>query len=221
MHYFNFNIKKYRSKTAHLSNDEDLAYRRLLEHYYDEERPIPNETQSVSRRLRMASQPDVVRTVLEEFFTLGDDNCWHHHECDEVIAKYHKKAKTNQINGLNGGRPPSKPSGLRMGTQKKPSRNLNQEPITTINTINNHTSTTAARGSTGLVFDSGEIGKKPIETLLLDSDLQRLTEKAPGWDKYRLMTLYDEFTKNKPLPKDRKAAFFGWVNKFTKNQPPA
>lgn len=85
----------------------------------------------------------------------------------------------------------------------------------------NHSSSTAARGSEGLVFDSGNGGRKPIETLLQDSDLQRLAAKAPGWDKYRLMTLYDEFSQSKPPPKDRKAAFFGWVDKFTKNQPPA
>lgn len=221
MHYFSFNIKKYRSKTAHLSNDEDLAYRRLLEHYYDEERPIPNETHSVSRRIRMSGQQDVVRVILEEFFTLGDDNCWHHHECDEIIAQYNKRAKINKINGLSGGRPPSKPNGLPVATEKEPNRNLNHKPITNNNTKPNHTSSTAARGSLGLVFDSGEIGKKPIETLLQDSDLQRLSVAAPGWDKYRLMSLYDDFTKDKPVAKKRKEAFFGWVDKFTKNKPPA
>jgi len=34
MHYYQFNIKTYIASTAHLTNGEDLAYRRLIDHYY-------------------------------------------------------------------------------------------------------------------------------------------------------------------------------------------
>jgi len=66
MHYFPFHIGDYRSSTAHLTNEEDLAYRRLLEMYYDLEGPIPLDTEWVSRRIRV--EASVVRDVLNDMF---------------------------------------------------------------------------------------------------------------------------------------------------------
>lgn len=130
MHYYSFHIGDYRSSTAHLSNEEDLAYRRLLDMYYDTEQPIPIDTQWVSRRLRVGIE--VVIAVLDDFFTLADDG-WHHERCDEEIEKYHVLADRNRKNGKLGGRP-KKPSGLPVDTQSEPSRNpLERQPIT-----NNH-----------------------------------------------------------------------------------
>ena len=65
MHYFQFNIADYRSATTHLSNDEDLAYRRLLDMYYDTEQKIPLDTQWVARRLRVGTE------VVEAVFNYG------------------------------------------------------------------------------------------------------------------------------------------------------
>lgn len=124
MHYFPFHIGDYRSSTAHLSNDEDLAYRRLIEMYYDTEAPIPVETQRVSRRIRIAE--DVVAIVLEDFFVLTDDG-WRHERCDEEISKYNEMAERNRRNGRAGGRPKNP-----LAPQAKPSGKAtkNQEPIT-------------------------------------------------------------------------------------------
>ena len=44
MNYYSFHIGDYRGATAHLSNEEDLAYRRLLDMCYDTESAIPLET---------------------------------------------------------------------------------------------------------------------------------------------------------------------------------
>ena len=68
MHYYNFNIGDYMKHTLHLSLEEDLAYRRLLDMYYDSESAIPNNISLVSRRLRMP--PEIVESVLHEFFEL-------------------------------------------------------------------------------------------------------------------------------------------------------
>jgi uncharacterized protein YdaU (DUF1376 family) len=101
MHYFSFNISDYNSATAHLTNDEDLAYRRLLSFYYDKEAPIPLETQQVARRLRLGSE--LVLTVLKEFFTETPDG-WRNERCDAEIAEYHRKAEISRNNGKLGGR---------------------------------------------------------------------------------------------------------------------
>jgi uncharacterized protein YdaU (DUF1376 family) len=131
MHYYQFHIGDYRASTAHLSNEEDLAFRRLLDMYYDTEKPIPTDTQWVARRLRI--EPHVVRDVLNDMFVCGDDG-WRHDRCDLEIAHYHQLAERNRENGRKGGRP-KKPSGLPQETQVEPKITLtsNHEPIT-----NNH-----------------------------------------------------------------------------------
>ena len=101
MHYFAFNIADYNSATAHLSNEEDLAYRRLLCFYYDKEAPIPLETQQVARRLRLGY--DLLQTVLNEFFVETSEG-WRNDRCDAEIAEYHRKADISRKNGALGGR---------------------------------------------------------------------------------------------------------------------
>ena len=71
MHYYSFHIGDYRSATTHLSNDEDLAYRRLLDMYYDTEKPIPLDTTWVARRIRIDAV--VVSGVLQDMFEQRED----------------------------------------------------------------------------------------------------------------------------------------------------
>lgn len=101
MYHYPHHIGDYGKKTAHLSNDEDLAYRRLIEMYYDREHPIPSDTQWVARRLRLGVE--VIEVVLNDFFSKGDDG-WHNKRCDDEIAKYHQMAARNRANGAKGGR---------------------------------------------------------------------------------------------------------------------
>ena len=101
MHYFQFNIADYRSATVHLSNEEDLAYRRLLDMYYDMETKIPLDTQWVARRIRVDAE--VIRNVLTDMFEQHEDG-WFHARCQETIEHYHAMAEKNRANGKLGGR---------------------------------------------------------------------------------------------------------------------
>jgi uncharacterized protein YdaU (DUF1376 family) len=101
MHYYQFNIGDYRAATAHLSNEEDLAYRRLLDMYYDTENQIPLDTQWVAKRLRLDTE--VVKSVLQDMFKLTEVG-WHHGRCETVIDQYHAMAEKNRANGRLGGR---------------------------------------------------------------------------------------------------------------------
>lgn len=139
MHYYQFHIGDYISHTIHLSLEEDLAYRRLLDMYYDTERPIPNNIPLVSRRLRLGS--DVVQSVLDEFF-VASDNGYKNLRADLEIREYHAFLEKQRSNGKLGGRPKK--------TQRKPIANLsqtqnnpNQEPIT----INQEPKVKTQRGS--------------------------------------------------------------------------
>lgn len=138
MHYYKFNIADWNLGTAHLSLVEEAIYFRLINFYYDTEQPIPLETQSVFRRLRMGSESVVAQQIIDEFF-VKTDNGYIHDRCDKIIAEYKKTEKKNKKNGAKGGRPrkdaassetQEKPTGLFLGTQEQPKHNPNQEPRT-------------------------------------------------------------------------------------------
>jgi len=128
MHYYKFNIGDWHLATSHLSLEEEAVYFKLINYYYDTELPIPVETQSVIRRLRLGSVKDIVGIVLSEFFVLQDDG-WHHLRCDEEISKYHHKAEVNQRIGKLGGRPKKTQSVLEGLPQI--TLTTNHKPITT------------------------------------------------------------------------------------------
>ena len=71
MHYYQFHIGDYKSHTHHLSLMEDLAYRRLLDHYYLHQAPIKQ--REIARQIGMRDHEQEVLTVLNEFFLSTDD----------------------------------------------------------------------------------------------------------------------------------------------------
>jgi uncharacterized protein YdaU (DUF1376 family) len=125
MYYYQFHIGDYRAATSHLNNEEDLAYRRLLDMYYDTESCIPLDTQWVSRRIRIAH--DVVLSVLIDMFQKTESG-WFHPVCDRNLKQYIAKAETARTNGKSGGRPKKNP----VGSQQEPDGKLtnNHKPIT-------------------------------------------------------------------------------------------
>lgn len=69
MYKYLHHISDFMVATAHLSPVEECFYRRALDFYYLNEKPLPKETQSVFRRLRANTQEerDAVLIVLQEF----------------------------------------------------------------------------------------------------------------------------------------------------------
>ena len=91
MHYYQFNIGDYKSHTEHLSEMEDLAYRRLLDWYYLHESPIPLDLDEVSRQIRMRSHTECIAVVLREFFEHTKKG-WVSHRANIEIAKAGEKS---------------------------------------------------------------------------------------------------------------------------------
>jgi uncharacterized protein YdaU (DUF1376 family) len=176
MHYYNFNIGDYMKHTLHLTPEEDLAYRRLLDMYYDSESPIPNNIPLVSRRLRMDAE--IVESVLKEFFDLTDEG-YRNYRADGEIADYHKYLAKQQANGKLGGRPKKsqrKPTDNPSLTQDEPKKSLNNKQQTT----NNNQINTPEGVSDSLFKDFLEVrkGKKAKWTETALKGLQREAVKA-------------------------------------------
>lgn len=150
MHKIMFHIGDFMRDTAHLSPLEECFYRRALDFYYLNEKPLPKETSQVFRRLRAITEEDknAVLNVLNDFFFEEKDG-FHNHRCDVEIEKYQKNAEKSRENGKSGGRPKKnkssdnqqdktsevfeKTSQVILGFENETQKNLNQEPIT-----NNH-----------------------------------------------------------------------------------
>jgi uncharacterized protein YdaU (DUF1376 family) len=129
MHFYQFHIGDYKSHTHHLSPMEDLAYRRLLDHYYLHEAPIKQ--RDIARQIGLRDNEQEVLTVLDEFF-VSTENGFINPRADEEIAKYRKfsedgkKGAAKRWHKGTNGEANSPPNATPIATN-------NQEPIT-----NNH-----------------------------------------------------------------------------------
>lgn len=145
MHYFKFNIGDYAKATRHLNNLEDLAYRRLIELYYDTEKPLPNDVKKLARLINMRENTEEIDVVLSDFFNLTNDG-FQQKRIDEEITDYHRGADTARANGKKGGRPkkanpnpdetqgkPKKTQRVNLANPDETGLKANQEPLT-----NNH-----------------------------------------------------------------------------------
>ena len=174
MHYYQFNIGDYRAATAHLSNAEDLAYRRLLDMYYDTEKQIPLETEWVAKRLRLDTK--VVKAVLQDMFKLTETG-WHHGRCETVIEQYHAMAEKNRVNGRLGGR---KKNPVASDSQPIAKATINDKPIT------NNDKPIRIQAPSGVspeVWDSFVAQRKASRAVITETvikSIQREANKA-GW----------------------------------------
>ncbi|MHA3051851.1 DUF1376 domain-containing protein [Acinetobacter sp. ANC 4640] len=92
MHYYSFNPKDYMSKTAFLEPMEDLAYRRMLDHCYLTELPLPEDVSEIAMLIRMRSHTESIKVVLHYFFELTPQG----YVCDRIareLAAYHSKSE--------------------------------------------------------------------------------------------------------------------------------
>ena len=129
MHYYQFHIGDYKSHTHHLTVLEDIAYRRLLDHYYLHEAPIKQ--RDIARKIGMRDHEQEVLSVLNEFF-VSTDKGFVSARADEEIAKYREMVDAGKRGAAKRWHSPpdSPPIALPNAT---PIATNNQEPIT-----NNH-----------------------------------------------------------------------------------
>ena len=92
MNFFPWHIGDYKSHTDHLTPKEDICYRRILDHYYLHESPIPNDIPAVARYIKMRDSEEVIKSILIEFFELRGDY-WHSNRADKEIAAYALKSE--------------------------------------------------------------------------------------------------------------------------------
>ncbi len=123
MIWYKFHLGDYITHTTHLSDAEDLAYRRLLDLYYMSEAPIPLDTAFVARKIRL--DLDITESVLSEFFEATEEG-YQNTRCDAEIAKYQHQVATNRSLGKRGGRPKKTESETESKPNMNPKKNKNK-----------------------------------------------------------------------------------------------
>ena len=219
MHYYKFNIADWVKDTAHLSLKEEAILLRLINYYVNTESFIPNKTQMVLRKLRIADESETVGILLDEFFIKSRDG-WRNKELDKIISDYQKRAERNRSNGKSGGRPKNnklaKPSGLpnenQLESVTEPSGNLNQEPL-----ITNEELVTKEPAIKETKKTSSRFAPPSTEEVL-----HYMTERGYPYPKEAEMFV-DYYSSNgwkvgKNPMKDWKAATRNWTKKLTKKQ---
>ncbi len=107
MHFYSFNIKDYRAKTAHLSISEHYIYRSLIDWYYLNEKSLPCDLPKIARLLMLPeSELQNLQNVLDEFFVvkkLKGDPCQSYHlpRIDKEIADYKYKNRKGNTKSTN------------------------------------------------------------------------------------------------------------------------
>lgn len=99
MNYYPFHIGDFAAHTSHLSWEEDIAYRRMLDWYYLNEKALPFDVAKVARLIRMPKSLPAIQVVLDEFFVKSEDG-WHNKRADAeltaMLAKQEQQATKDE-----------------------------------------------------------------------------------------------------------------------------
>jgi hypothetical protein len=94
VNFYPFHLGDYVAHTAHLDPLEDIAYRRLLDLYYQREAALVGSAEQLARMIRMREYEEIVARVLTEFFEEHPNaqgalpTMWRNRRADIEIDKY-------------------------------------------------------------------------------------------------------------------------------------
>ena len=177
MHYYQFHIGDYKSHTHHLTVLEDIAYRRLLDHYYLHEAPIKQ--RDIARQIGMRDHEQEVLSVLNEFF-VSTDKGFVSARADEEIAKYREMVDAGKRGAVKRWlSPPDAPPIA--PPNATPIATKNQEPITINHKPKNTNTVAPPDGVTDMVWQDWlklRKAKKAAVTQTALDGIQREADKA-------------------------------------------
>ena len=176
MNFYPFHIGDYISHTSHLSDAEDLAYRRMIDLYYQTEAPFTS-ILLVSRKVK--STVEIVEVLLQEFFIKQEDG-WHNERADREIAKYQSKANSaRKANHIRWESKADLKSDLKSETVSDTVQILtkNQEPRTK-NQENTNTKVKTPDGVSDTVFQDFVKLRKGLKAPVTETALKGLQREA-------------------------------------------
>lgn len=232
MHYYQFHIGDYKSHAHHLSLLEDLAYRRLLDHYYLHELPIKQ--RDIARQIGMKDQEQEVLTVLEEFFVSTEDG-YINPRADKEIAQYRAFGEAGKLGAAKRWAKPANSPPIQ-GDNSPP----NATPIATINhkpSTNKPKDIQAPDGVSAQVWgDFLKNRKVKLTQTALDAIIREAAKAgwsledalreccARGWRGFKAEWVKPDERKSQPQPKsfaqqEREAGWARWEEQTNRVHP--
>lgn len=127
MNYYQHHIGDFIRDTSRLSNDQCMAYLRLLWLYYETEEPLSGDVDAIA--FRIGANACDVKQILKHFF-FEHEGMWHQARCDKEILAFRNKsdkAKKSAEARWNNAK------AMRTHTERNanvPVSDANQEPVT-------------------------------------------------------------------------------------------
>jgi uncharacterized protein YdaU (DUF1376 family) len=90
VNWYKFRYAEYAAQTRHLSELEDLVYRRCIDLYYGHKQPFPDAAW-VAKRIQI-SDVQVVDSILKEFFRFGEDG-YSYQQADDDLSDFEVKSQ--------------------------------------------------------------------------------------------------------------------------------
>jgi len=130
MHYYPHHIGDFLRDTVSLTPQESYFYLRLIWLYYESEKPLPNDTETLAFKVGARGQEDCLSLLLRTFFRYDSDlNSYTHQRIDAEIRKYQRKAESARgANQIRWTLEKDKKSDLNSDTDQIPTNN--HKPIT-------------------------------------------------------------------------------------------
>lgn len=193
----------YRTKTAGLSLIQHGAYTLLLDEYYNTEKPLSANAVQLHRicsALALEEQ-EAINFILDNFFIKTEEG-YKNKRVEEELAKRidisDKRKKAANSRHANVGANAYTPTPTPTSTSKAKSTSKTQE---------------------GVLKNKGGI-KYDVEHHLNDTGRAYAKLKAPGWDMYQLVKIYNDGIANgkREPPDNANSAFPAWCEKYTKGK---
>jgi uncharacterized protein YdaU (DUF1376 family) len=189
MHYYQFNIGDYKSHTEHLSEMEDLCYRRLLDWYYLHEIPIPLDINETARQIRMRSHTDCIAIVLHEYFEQSEDG-WIHHRANAEILKAGDKSQKASESAKARWNKANKQDTDAMRTHSESNATHNTEHITQDTVKEKATIVATPHGVSSSVWNDFVKHRKTLKAQISMTAISRIEQEAAkaGWTLEQALT---------------------------------
>lgn len=135
MHYYQHHIGDFIKDTSRLTDSQSMAYLRLIWLYYEQEKPLINDTKVLA--FKIGTDEQTIDLILKGFFKL-ENNEWHQTRCDDVIGSYQKQSTGGKLGAeirwgkgkLKGAYSP--PIATPIATNNQEPRTNNHKPLNTL-----------------------------------------------------------------------------------------
>lgn len=133
MNYYAHHIGDFIRDTSRLTDQQTIAYLRMLWMYYETETPFENDADAIA--FKIGANASEVHQILKYFF-FSHDGMWHHSRCDKEILAFRgksekaKKSADARWNNANAMRPQCERNANASKTHASTMLTNNQEPIT-------------------------------------------------------------------------------------------